>query len=202
MSERSFPTCFRVAVEETRILCWCILKIDGIIESLELEGTSEGHLVQLPCNAQGHQYLLFHSCRCTYVWIYCLQQSLHTVLGEVIPPLFSVFFWLQMVDGHREYYILTHLWWYFSSSSHLLLLLIQNLIVHKFCNASFHHFILLQLKIKLQSFRKLADNEGILGSVNVIWNLSVKNSTKVPRAEVEMCYNLSQIHWALHWFAF
>ena len=26
----------------------------GIIESLELEETSEGHLVQIPCNEQGH----------------------------------------------------------------------------------------------------------------------------------------------------
>ena len=28
-----------------------------IIESLELEGTFKGHLVQLPCNEQGHVQL-------------------------------------------------------------------------------------------------------------------------------------------------
>ena len=33
------------------------LEVFGIIESLKLERTSEGHPVQLPCNEQGHPQL-------------------------------------------------------------------------------------------------------------------------------------------------
>jgi len=39
-------------VSVTTVLCY--VTILSIVESLELEGTSEGHLVQLSCNEQGH----------------------------------------------------------------------------------------------------------------------------------------------------
>jgi len=35
------------------------ISIHRIVESLELEGTIKGHLVQLPCNEQGHPAVLY-----------------------------------------------------------------------------------------------------------------------------------------------
>ena len=43
-------------VSSEHLFCF-ILKDHRITEPLELEETSEGHIVQLPCNEQGHPQL-------------------------------------------------------------------------------------------------------------------------------------------------
>ena len=53
----------------------CQVANDRIIESLELEGTFKDHLVQLPCNEQGHAQL-DQVAQGLYIYIYLYIVSL------------------------------------------------------------------------------------------------------------------------------
>ena len=57
-----------------------------IIESLELEGTFKGHLVQLPCNEQGHVQLDQVDQGAIQLDLECLQRwGIHHLSGQPVP---------------------------------------------------------------------------------------------------------------------
>jgi len=57
-----------------------------IIESFELEGTSKGYLVQVPCNEEGHPRLDQDAQSLVQPDLECLQgQGIHHISGQPVP---------------------------------------------------------------------------------------------------------------------
>ena len=64
---------------------WFLHQLLKIIESFELEGTFKGHLVQIPCNEQGHPQL--HQVhRAPFILTWCLQGwGIYHIPMQLIP---------------------------------------------------------------------------------------------------------------------